>query len=988
METSSKETEMTNDPDSIPPFEKKRLIQLAMDSRAFPPQVSYPELQCTDLNLVSLFSRPVLVWVPEATRRSKKPFCVVEGCNCQPSVKERMQRVVEDVECKYTVLYMKYQCTGTHRGKSTTFSTLSSAFIQRNADVMVHLPFVLSKKMGFSKRLMEHVHEGILSPNGLSSALNHLERRRRNRYYDLLAKFVFGVKQNHEDNPQYLAPSPPTVDIYLSRNKVVSHASLTAAWITDTALYSSLCELVMRNAVVKKVVRMDHSVKFCKRLKNWEGHGQRENLVDAKMLLLLQNEIGQIVGRRLTSSENKDETMQLLSEVKSQFETSGDCFLISDNATAVRDFVGDVFGDSVAVKQDPFHVIQRFAEKVKHKTLGKKLRKDLSSALYDVDRELRQPVDMESNVRSVLANVPVSEITCDLTKWNNCIESNIAQIKRGDLYVADNIYKEGGGPPVRIVSTSQLEGFHSALKKLLAREVRAELGLRILDVFIVQHNLDVGARFGRNPHIANVDLIAACRAATVCKLYGNGLVAGTAEQEFLTNLVSAKLPSPQYRSATQRDFAFGAWQDIFHGVNIASAALESNLSQSHQHLKTIKELLFKHATALQTGQVHPSEFMQSLRMEEANCESAAGFSFEEHGLLRQVLAEQKQSERIWDKCVLVTTIMFNLVVASNTNTKIKLHRRSYRTLELKINAMGSEANQPPKQNAVSPKQMFRFRLQSESTGRPSEREQNLQRDLFTLLRESKSIGQKRKVFRKVYDFASCICNGIRAFTKESLLRRWEALKKTSRPDESCKITLKVVRSASPHKPDDIDAASTTQLEDNTVDTASLLDGTADSAGTCTRPTIIDEQLGISEVQYELTRPALPVAISKEHMQILVEESDKFKGQPGKTAHLMEVFRQFYPHAVMTDNKLRMRIRNSLSRPQRPVDAAPTQQFPPQPPTLVVNTVGSKTRKRKAISCDDCRSKHVKCGDPKNNPHCLKLTRNQTNTLASYFSTTS
>eukprot|EP00644_Phytophthora_capsici_P000231 jgi/Phyca11/100521/e_gw1.4.774.1 len=305
-----------------------------------------------------------------------------------------MQRVVEDVECKYTVLFVKYQCTCTHRGKSTTFSTLSSAYILRNADVMVHLPFVLSKKMGFSKRLMEHVHEGIL-----------------NRYYDPLVKFVFGVKQNHEDNPQYLAPSPPTVDIYLSRNKVVSHASLTAAWITDTALYSSLCELVMRNAVVKKVVRMDHSVKFCKRLKNWEGHGQRENLVDAKMLLLLQNEIGQIVGRRLTSSENKDETMQLLSEVKSQFETSGDCFLISDNATAVRDFVGDVFGDSVAVKQDPFHVIQRFAEKVKHKTLGKKLRKDLSSALYDVDRELRQPVDMESNVRSVLANVPVSEIT-------------------------------------------------------------------------------------------------------------------------------------------------------------------------------------------------------------------------------------------------------------------------------------------------------------------------------------------------------------------------------------------------------------------------------------------------------------------------------------------------------------------------------------------------------------------------------------------------
>ncbi|KAL3661270.1 hypothetical protein V7S43_013878 [Phytophthora oleae] len=100
-----------------------------------------------------------------------------------------------------------------------------------------------------------------------------------------------------------------------------------------------------------------------------------KKLVDAKMLLLLQNEIRQIVGRRLTSSENKDKTMQLLSEVRDQFEPVGDCYLVSGNASAVHDFVADVYGDSVVVKQDPFHVIQRFGEKVKQKTVEKKLRK-------------------------------------------------------------------------------------------------------------------------------------------------------------------------------------------------------------------------------------------------------------------------------------------------------------------------------------------------------------------------------------------------------------------------------------------------------------------------------------------------------------------------------------------------------------------------------------------------------------------------------------
>ncbi|KAG6960552.1 hypothetical protein JG688_00009534, partial [Phytophthora aleatoria] len=245
------------------------------------------------------------------------------------------------------------------------------------------------------------------------------------------------------------------------------------------------------------------------------------------MFLLVQNEIGQIVGRRLTSSENKEETIHLLSDVKNQFTSTGGCYLISGDARAVSAFAATVYGDSVVVKQVPFHVIQRFSNHIKSKPLRKRICKELKCALYDVNRELRAPEKMEYNV---------------------------AQIQAKQLHVAENTYNEGGGPPVRVVSTSQLEGFHSALKKLLAREVRVELGLRILDVFIVQHNIDVGARFGGNPKLGKLDLIAACRAAAVCKLYGNGLVASTTEQEFVNNLVSSSIPPHQYRSVTQHEF--------------------------------------------------------------------------------------------------------------------------------------------------------------------------------------------------------------------------------------------------------------------------------------------------------------------------------------------------------------------------------------------------------------------------------------------------
>ncbi|KAG3111250.1 hypothetical protein PI124_g10003 [Phytophthora idaei] len=102
-------------------------------------------------------------------------------------------------------------------------------------------------------------------------------------------------------------------------------------------------------------------------------------MTDAKMLLLLQNDIGQIIGRCLTRSENHDETCELLEHVKGAFDDGAnddEWFIVCDNANAIRRLVVNVFGSLSTVRQDPFHVIQRFTEKVKDnsekKTLSKK----------------------------------------------------------------------------------------------------------------------------------------------------------------------------------------------------------------------------------------------------------------------------------------------------------------------------------------------------------------------------------------------------------------------------------------------------------------------------------------------------------------------------------------------------------------------------------------------------------------------------------------
>ncbi|KAG3083896.1 hypothetical protein PI125_g19629 [Phytophthora idaei] len=117
------------------------------------------------------------------------------------------------------------------------------------------------------------------------------------------------------------------------------------------------------------------------------------------MFLLVQNETGQIVGRRLTSSENKEETIHLLSDVKNQFTSTGGCYLISGDARAVSAFAATVYGDSVVIKQVPFHVIQRFSKHIKSKPLRKRICKELKCALYDLNRGLSAPEKMEVNLR-------------------------------------------------------------------------------------------------------------------------------------------------------------------------------------------------------------------------------------------------------------------------------------------------------------------------------------------------------------------------------------------------------------------------------------------------------------------------------------------------------------------------------------------------------------------------------------------------------------
>ena len=253
------------------------------------------------------------------------------------------------------------------------------------------------------------------------------------------------------------------------------------SWLSERVMFGSEC---------KKVIRMDHSQKITKKLKVFNEKGKKKSSPEAKMLLTIQNEIGQIMARSVTRSENNAQSKVILEKlilprITDKDDKEDKLYVIGDNANNIRNMISDISGDACAVKQDVWHVIHRFTEKFRDQVAMKRLSKKLREAIFKIDGQLRNPKEMELKVRAVLHNVSMSELKCSEEEWKGCIESNMTQIQRGDLFVDDNEFWEKGNMR-KIVSTSQVESFHSKLKKLLGRYVSYEIGWRVLDFEIIK----------------------------------------------------------------------------------------------------------------------------------------------------------------------------------------------------------------------------------------------------------------------------------------------------------------------------------------------------------------------------------------------------------------------------------------------------------------------------------------------------------------------
>lgn len=132
----AKETRQTKTEKSSMNTQEIRLcVQEPLSRSAFPPQPSLPEVNCSDDARSLLFTLPVIVWVPECLNEGKRPRCAIQDSMYIPSVKQYKMRVIEGVEYKVRLLYVKYVCSGDSR---YSFSTIGSSYRHAQVETVAH----------------------------------------------------------------------------------------------------------------------------------------------------------------------------------------------------------------------------------------------------------------------------------------------------------------------------------------------------------------------------------------------------------------------------------------------------------------------------------------------------------------------------------------------------------------------------------------------------------------------------------------------------------------------------------------------------------------------------------------------------------------------------------------------------------------------------------------------------------------------------------
>ena len=302
-----------------------------------------------------------------------------------------------------------YICTNGHELTST------DAHVLKQFPEQEHIPFILLHRSGITRELARAIISLIVE--GLS--FTAVERFIKSRRTDYIASLQLKIQHI----PRYRMISLPScASIANLHLPYPSNNIMTTCFLHNFAEHRNIYTKEMASLTTSGFISIDHTFKVTANLgylrpdKNW-----------VSLYNSLLNNIGQVIAWQFTRTTSVDETSVLLSSLFERFQkgTSQCETIYVDNCCTVRSKLQQLCGQSLSVKLDIFHAVQRITRVLPKRHLL------YSQILKDIRLLFRDPKDT-GKVRTL--PTPPPDIMCHqmdmfLTKWTKCQAQTSSMIK-------------------------------------------------------------------------------------------------------------------------------------------------------------------------------------------------------------------------------------------------------------------------------------------------------------------------------------------------------------------------------------------------------------------------------------------------------------------------------------------------------------------------------------------------------------------------------
>jgi hypothetical protein len=175
-----------------------------------------------------------------------------------------------------------------------------------------------------------------------------------------------------------------------------------------------------------------------------------------------------------------------------------------------------------------------------------------------------------------------------------------------------------------------------------------------MDFFILDHNLEMGFKYDRNPDFTHANILKLIRTALMC----SGVTIESEQYGYFNKLLSTKLPLPKYHYGEEIQYPTYNLATHFQHTQVNIEELESRMAQ-----RCRADLqMFYLQTHSASQRVAAIRFEHCIKYLVSTSGSSTKLTAHEYVLIQDIVQEQKEMKRMWSNSFISTAIMYNVYV--------------------------------------------------------------------------------------------------------------------------------------------------------------------------------------------------------------------------------------------------------------------------------------------------------------------------------------